>query len=504
MRIFSKNHPVIFISKHCIDPGIVTIGKEVSFEGFPALVYDENTLADALNQISQLFKKNTRVVLSEELVYVTRLSFPAGISITRELVRAALEKTAPEDLRMTEWDFRTLHYVKKREIEKEILVQAAVMEGKFFQIFSQTLVATSLFIESIIPESYALSRLAIDYEGVSILIARDRESVLLVAAENGFVIAARVEREEITLDKIEKFLSFISERKLVEAARIIFSRFTEEEMISFQKLKTDGYELIQADYNPLIGAALEKNVAGKDEEVLNLNNFLLEKKPSWRNVLKKYVSLAGAFLIFAMPASTDYKLKDFGFGTGGLGNASSTDYSINGISGEQSGGNLDGTSYDLGSGLVYTNQANVPPAPTFTNPSNYYNKLKIVIDTGSNPSDTKFAIAISTDNFVSDIRYVQNDDTVGATLGTEDYQTYTNWGGASGTLIIGLVPNTEYKVKVKAWQGIYRNRLWPDRYRGDGQSADDVRNQHELHQLWQPDHKYSEQQPTEYRRYPGH
>lgn len=154
-----------------------------------------------------------------------------------------------------------------------------------------------------------------------------------------------------------------------------------------------------------------------------------------------------------MPASTDYKLKDFGFGTGGAGNATSTDYAINGISGEQSNGQLSGASYKIGSGLVYTNQANVPPAPTFTNPSNYYNKLKIVIDTGSNPSDTKFAIAISTDNFVSDTRYVQSDDTVGATLGIEDYQTYTNWGGASGTLIIGLVPNTEYKVKVKAWQG---------------------------------------------------
>lgn len=172
------------------------------------------------------------------------------------------------------------------------------------------------------------------------------------------------------------------------------------------------------------------------------------------NSLRKiFLFSAGVFLIFAMPASTDYKLKDFGFGTGGVGNATSTDYAINGISGEQSNGQLSGASYKIGSGLIYTNQANVPPAPTFTNPSNYYNKLKIVIDTGSNPSDTKFAIAISTDNFVSDTRYVQSDDTAGVTLGIEDYQTYTNWGGAGGALIIGLVPNTEYKVKVKAWQG---------------------------------------------------
>jgi hypothetical protein len=181
-----------------------------------------------------------------------------------------------------------------------------------------------------------------------------------------------------------------------------------------------------------------------------------------RIFMKKYCAIflqkiflwpAGFFLMFVFPSSTNYQLKDFGFGSGGAGNATSANYALDAISGEQSAGKLTGASYDLGPGLIFTNQANVPPAPTFTNPSNYYNKLKIVIGIGGNPSDTKFAIAISTDNFVSDTRYVQSDDTVGATLGLEDYQTYANWGSASGTLIIGLVANTTYKVKVKAWQG---------------------------------------------------
>lgn len=170
--------------------------------------------------------------------------------------------------------------------------------------------------------------------------------------------------------------------------------------------------------------------------------------------LQKLLSLhAGFFLILVLPASTTYQLKDFGFGTGGASNTTSGSYAIDAISGEQSAGQLSGGVYDLGSGLLFTNQANVPPAPTFTNPSNYYNKLKIVLDAGGNPTDTIFAIAISTDNFASDTRYVQSDDTVGATLGIEDYQTSTNWGGAGGTLIIGLASNTTYKVKVKAWQG---------------------------------------------------
>ncbi len=175
---------------------------------------------------------------------------------------------------------------------------------------------------------------------------------------------------------------------------------------------------------------------------------------TFKKILRTLISLpAGCFLIFAFPASTNYQLKDFNYGGGGVGNGSSSNYSLMGTAGEQSAGSLDGTTYDLGPGLVFTNQANVPPAPTFTNPSNYYNKLKIVLNTGSNPSDTVFAIAISSDNFASDTRYVQSDDTVGSTLGLEDYQTYTAWGGASGTMIIGLSANTTYTVKVKAWQG---------------------------------------------------
>jgi len=160
----------------------------------------------------------------------------------------------------------------------------------------------------------------------------------------------------------------------------------------------------------------------------------------------------GVSLLFAFPASTNYQLKDFGYGGGGTANSTSSNYAIEAIAGEQNASQLAGTTYDLGPGLQFTNQANVPPAPTFTNPANYYNKLKLVLDTGSNPSDTLFAIAISTDNF-STTNYVQSDNTVGVTLGLEDYQTDSTWGGASGFNIIGLAASTTYKVKIRAWQG---------------------------------------------------
>lgn len=131
---------------------------------------------------------------------------------------------------------------------------------------------------------------------------------------------------------------------------------------------------------------------------------------------------------------------------------SSTNYAMDAITGELNDDQLSGTNYDMGPGLIFTQQANVPSAPTFTNPSSYYDKLLLVLDDGGNPTDAKFAIAISPDDWVTTL-YVQSDNTVGASLGSEDYQTYANWGGASGELVIGLLSNTIYKVKVKAMQG---------------------------------------------------
>lgn len=165
--------------------------------------------------------------------------------------------------------------------------------------------------------------------------------------------------------------------------------------------------------------------------------------------------LSSLLLVLAMPASLNYELHDFNYGGGGLGSGLSagSNYRLNATVGEQNASTLNGSTYKLGPGLEYTQQANVPPAPTLSNTANYYNKLKIVISTGGNPADTLFAVAISSDGFSSDTRYVQSDNTVGAALGIEDYRTYASWGSATGVFITGLASSTTYTVKAKAWQG---------------------------------------------------
>lgn len=167
----------------------------------------------------------------------------------------------------------------------------------------------------------------------------------------------------------------------------------------------------------------------------------------------KWGLLLGLNMLFAaMPSSSNYTLHNYDYGSGGTANSTSTNYSLNGSTGQVTGQRATSTNYKAGSGNNAQQQAYVPLAPTFTNPSSYYDKLHFAINPSTNPSDTKYSIAISTDNFTT-TQWVQSDNTVGAVRGPEDYQTYAAWGGASGGLIVGLQPNTTYYLKINAIQG---------------------------------------------------
>ncbi len=164
------------------------------------------------------------------------------------------------------------------------------------------------------------------------------------------------------------------------------------------------------------------------------------------------IGLVISGMFAAAPSSSNFTLKSYDLGSGGGGSSSSANYQLNGELGAQGGQSSSSTNYTNKSGETVTQNANVPPAPNLSNPSNEYNRLKLVINTGSNPSDTKFAIAISSDDFVS-TQYVKSDTSIGSTFAITDYKDYVAWGGASGFWITGLASNTTYKVKVKAMQG---------------------------------------------------
>ena len=158
-------------------------------------------------------------------------------------------------------------------------------------------------------------------------------------------------------------------------------------------------------------------------------------------------------VLAAFPSSDNYQIQEYTFGAGGTKESNSASYGLFGTAGQLEFGRPTSASFKAGSGLTYIMMANLPDAPTFTNPGQNYDRLHIIINTSNNPTDTTYAIAISTDNFATDTRYVKSDNTVGTTLTAADFQTYTSWGGVTGEYITELAQNTTYTVKVKARQG---------------------------------------------------
>jgi hypothetical protein len=170
---------------------------------------------------------------------------------------------------------------------------------------------------------------------------------------------------------------------------------------------------------------------------------------SFRGLLGASLLLFGVF-----SSSSHYSLNSYSVGPGGTNNAASSTYTSQSNAGETAGGTASSTTYTSNNGSVQTEQLNVPLAPTVSNGSNtYYNQLQVTLNTGILPSDTTYAIAISSNNFAT-TNYVQ---TGGTLSGTAFYQSYTAWGGSSGSYIVGLSPSTTYEVKVAAKEGLFTN-----------------------------------------------
>lgn len=182
------------------------------------------------------------------------------------------------------------------------------------------------------------------------------------------------------------------------------------------------------------------------KQKLNLNIFSL--------IIILFILKLFTPLAFAGPTSTNFQLLDYGFGAGGTATSSSTNYMMQGILGEIETASMSSTNFMGLPGLTYTLQPNTPAAPSLTNPSSYYNKLKIIIDDGGNSTDTTFAIQVSSGSatFATNVYYVQADNTLGT---IPVWQTYASWGSATGFNIIGLFGGTTYYAKVAASRGTF-------------------------------------------------
>jgi hypothetical protein len=168
--------------------------------------------------------------------------------------------------------------------------------------------------------------------------------------------------------------------------------------------------------------------------------------------IKTIIGLS-ALMFASFSASGTYSLNSYSFGPGGTNSAASNTYRTQSNLGEISG-TANSNTYTSKSGAVQTEQLNVPAAPTLSNGSGtYYNELQFTLNTGILPSSTTYAIAVSPNNFTTTY-FVQ---ATGALGGSQVYQTYTAWGGSSGSYMTGLSNSTTYEVKVAAMEGLFTN-----------------------------------------------
>jgi hypothetical protein len=170
--------------------------------------------------------------------------------------------------------------------------------------------------------------------------------------------------------------------------------------------------------------------------------------------------LLSSVLLFAtLPATSNYQLNSYGFGSGGTSNSTTATYALEGSTGDFSSTASSTSNAQTKPGFIQSQQANVPQITVDNNGGQYYNKLHFVINPDSHdPTDAKYLIAVTTTatvnmNSASGINYVQPDGTLSSSLSLSDYQTYTAWGSSTGSSIIGLQPGTTYYVAVRSTQG---------------------------------------------------
>lgn len=178
--------------------------------------------------------------------------------------------------------------------------------------------------------------------------------------------------------------------------------------------------------------------------------------------------------------STNYRLIDPSLDSGG-GAGESTNYSLLQSIGDFSQDpGLTSTNYKLQGGIQPAFEANVPEVncfetntdgssscttgPSYLNTSGMvrvcgfpgcYNRARFEIDANNNPTDTLYAIQISTDSFVSDIQYIDGvsfmpEGIAGRSL--SDYLTKSAWETPTFN-IVGLAPSTAYQIRITALHG---------------------------------------------------
>lgn len=279
--MFTWKYGILFFSKNTIEWRVIDrSGVSLSHRSFD---YTAETLSEVLVTVGALWQGNIRVILGEELVYVTELSIPGGKTLTRVVVLEEALQSIPEDLKQTGWDFERAHTIRRRGAEEFFRVQVVVVEKTFSEQLRVALRESGLVVESMISESYALSLMEADASRVTVIMRQRLGKVLFCAVEGQLVLSTRLEAGVATVERTRAFLAFLASHKGKKATHIFLCSDVPEEVVAEHAIfSTEGFEVLSRDPSVFVAASRQRHIFGADETVLNIDVSDGGEKNAWR------------------------------------------------------------------------------------------------------------------------------------------------------------------------------------------------------------------------------
>lgn len=268
--MFSSHKTVLYIKKDTITIARVSTGKKPKVTKKKTFSYTDQTFSATLKGIAKAYGKNVRIVLDEDLVYVTTIVISDQVTNERAFVYSQAQEQIPDDLDKTSWDYKiavTIPATQQHPGYK--FAQFSAIESGFFTKLFKAADVAGLNVESIEASSIALSRITKKVKGTHIIVSSNGNT-LLIAAEGGLVYSTELLFGVLTAEHISQLTSYIQEKFRTTPVKIY--TLGDKPMPDVENI-----EIQQLPYDPIIGTAMKKDTNGASQNALNLELFDITK-----------------------------------------------------------------------------------------------------------------------------------------------------------------------------------------------------------------------------------
>lgn len=263
---FSSEKIIITFSHTTLTVSKITLGSNPKERILTTISWNEKQLPLILKKIKTSIGKNVRILLSEDLTYITALTLPAESELTRDFILQKAQEIIPDDIKTTTWDYKIIPQDSTKK--KEIIILVAALVKSYQQSLYPSLEQSGLAIEGIEPISYALARFS-QYVSVPLVIYHQTDSALLVLANKGELLHTHTYTLAPLQENIHHFLEECSRKYPITVQKIIVSSKTSIQAPStIQGIKTE-IQLL----NPSISLAYKKDLNRGKNTNLNLQIF---------------------------------------------------------------------------------------------------------------------------------------------------------------------------------------------------------------------------------------